>query len=231
MLRSPQAILLRVTWIHGLPWNQKQELPSISHLVTLGRMVGGEERWKRHIKPIWAHDFSTTPTSSLHLLPPPTLPLLQPQWVTTSRTHHAAACLMLCRIWFISGWGVPTCPQGLTQVLNPLWKYPWLSRQNSVFPPSVRPWYLHSLTQGSIVMYQRFYHLIPPDYKLFEDGNHVFFHPSNHLSLFLVLLSNRMNALPREGATKGYIEWIDEWENDWRTKVRKGLHMLSSTQP
>lgn len=27
-------------------------------------MVGGGERWERHIKPIWAYDFSTAPTSS-----------------------------------------------------------------------------------------------------------------------------------------------------------------------
>lgn len=63
-----------------------------------------------------------------------------------------------------------------------------------IIPPHVSPKYLYSLTQDSIVMLLGLYQFLPPDYKFFEVKNHVFFHLGNHLSIFLVPVSNRMNA-------------------------------------
>lgn len=100
--------------LHGFsafPRTRNRNFQGISHLVTVGRMVGGgkEERWKRHIKPIWAHDFSTAPTS-------PTTSCASTHTLYYSHSEpllpdtSCFCCLMLCKIWFISGWGVPSCP-------------------------------------------------------------------------------------------------------------------------
>lgn len=97
MLRSPQAILLRIAWIHCLPQNQKQELQSISHLVTVGRMVGGGD--ERDILNLFGHLISQLPPTSFSTSCASThTPSITAAVIYYFLNTSCFCCLMLCKI-------------------------------------------------------------------------------------------------------------------------------------